>query len=60
MGVFHNGDYYARAMHPLDFTFEMCFLQLEEELDYMARFLHSIRCNIQCSSLTIAQKSDTF
>ena len=35
-----TGYYYARAMHPSAFSFEMCFLQQEEGLRNMARFLH--------------------
>ncbi len=41
MGVFHNGDYYARAMHPTVFTYEMCFSAVGGYVT-MARFLHSV------------------
>ena len=41
MGVFHNGDYYARAMHPTVFTYEMCFFAVGGYVT-MARFLHSV------------------
>lgn len=40
MGVFHNGDYYARAIHPTVFTYEMCFFAAGGYVT-MARFLHS-------------------
>ena len=40
MGVFHNGDHYARAMHPPVFTYEMWFLNVGGYVT-MARFLHS-------------------